>query len=1084
MKSILHTFFGLILVLSLAFFSQVYGQGVTTANINGNVNDVEGETLIGANVTAVHEPSGTTYGVVTDVDGNYRIANMRVGGPYTITITYVGYTNQSLTDIILRLGENRRFNFSMEQTALELMSVEVVARSGTSGRSSGTSTQITSSDIEKMPTLNRDITDFVRLTPQSTGYGGGTAFAGVNNRYNAIYIDGAVNNDVFGLASSGTNGGQTGISPFSIDIIDQFQVVLSPYDVTLGGFAGGGINAVTKSGTNEFKGTAYYFFQNDKLVGKTNSSITDRTGNEAVAVAPFSQNTFGASLGGPIVKDKVFFFLNTEIQRDETPTPFDFGTYEGDASQADLNALRDHLINSFDYDPGEYGDVVSGLDGLKIFGKLDFNLNNNNRLTLRHSYTKGESTSRYSSSSRTINFSNNGIYFPTTTNSTALELNSMFGNNMSNNLIVGYTRVRDNRRPLGNNFPYVFIDDGVGLIRFGSEEFSTANQLDQDIISVTNNFKLYRGNHTITLGTHNEFYSIYNVFIGQNFGTYRFASIDDFISGEPAFRYNRAYSLVDDIVGGGTAAAADFNAVQFGLYIQDEWAVNSQFTLTGGLRIDIPFITTEPAIHPTFATETLPDIVAQYPIAGDIEPGSAPDGQLMFSPRLGFEYDVTGDRKNVLRGGAGIFTSRIPFVWPGAMFNNNGLTIGQVNQNDIEGPVLFNPDINTQYVNENFEVPSGNVDIFTSDFKYPQVFRTNLGFDTELPGGINATFEGIYTKTLNNILYTNVNSSPEVKNTWTGGPDNRDVYVRQSIDPRYSAIYLGSNTSEGYTYNLTVALDKAFDFGLAASLAYTYGDATAVSEGTSSQNSSQWRGQIHVDGRNNPSFGRSDFALGHRVIAGLSYSFDWNEAKNASTTFSLFYDGQMGSPYSYIYGSSAANNIANETGSTSRARTLIWIPANESEINLIDVVNSDGEVTLTAEEQWANLNAFIEADPYLSANRGGYAEKNSNWLPFVSYLDFAVRQDVGINVGGRLHRLQFSWDVFNLANLINSSWGVRYGTPGDFNTFEVITFRGYEADGTTPRFNYTRGDVIETDAYPIADFSSRWRMRLGVRYIF
>ncbi|MCB0679611.1 MAG: hypothetical protein KDC32_01415, partial [Saprospiraceae bacterium] len=411
------------------------------------------------------------------------------------------------------------------------------------------------------------------------------------------------------------------------------------------------------------------------------------------------------------------------------------------------------------------------------------------------------------------------------------------------------------------------------------------------------------------------------------------------------------------------------------------------------------------------------------------------------------------------------------------MYNNNGLTIGRVSENDIPGDVIFIDDIQKQYTNPNFSVPSGDINIFTKDFKFPQVLRANLALDTKLPGDISATVEGIFTKTLNNVNYTNVNSDPTVDFTWTGTPDDRNVYTRTSIDPTYSAIYVGSNTSDGYAYTLTAALAKDFAFGLNATLAYTFGDAEAVSEGTSSQNSSQWRGQVSIDGRNDPVLGRSDFALGHRVLSTLSYTVDWNKGKNASTTISLIYDGQAGSPYSYVIGGSGGRNPNNETGSTSRNRSLVYIPADASEINLVD---KDG---VTAAQQWEMLNAFIEDDPYLSENRGGYAEKNSNWMPFTSFLDLALRQDFAVQAGGRSHKLQFSLDVFNFANLLNSSWGVRYSVPGDFNNYFLYNFEGYEADGTTPTFSYLTEEV-GTDAMNINNFTSRWRMRMGLRYIF
>ena len=1073
-------------ILCLTF--SMYGQGTTTGSVTGRVTDLMGEVLPGATVTATHVPSGTVVGTTANDEGYYRLENLRIGGPYTLKASYTGYGETAVEGIEIRVGETQKYDFKLLDQATELTTVEVVASASNTGKSAGASTQISTEAIDRLPTLNRDIDDYLRLTPQSSGYSEGTTFGGINNRYNAIYIDGAVNNDVFGLASSGTNGGQTGISPFSIDIIDQFQVALSPYDVSLGGFAGAAINAVTKSGTNQLQGTAYYFIQNEGMVGKTNQQLIDRTPAEdkPAKVADFTKSTYGASLGGPIIKDKLFFFTNVEIQHDETPAPFNFGTYTGNDTQDSLNMLTDFLKNTYNYDPGSYTDLGDKLDGTKFFGKLDWNLSTNHRLTIRHNYTKAEQYDLTPNATNRINFYNTGIYFPSTTNTSAIELNSQFGTNTSNNLILGFTSVRDDRDPAGSDFPYVIIEDGgSNTIRIGSEEFSTANKLDQNIFTITDNFKIFKGAHTFTLGTHNEFYSIYNLFIGQNYGTYRYTSIGSFMNPQQiAKEYDRAYSLVDDITGDGSAAAADFNAMQLGIYAQDEWNVNDRLSLMGGVRLDMPVITDDPAIDANFNTVSLPKMQAQYEIANNVEGGKAPDGQLMVAPRLGFTYELNQEKHSRLRGGLGIFNSRIPFVWPGAMFNTNGLVQGRVDETNSGEPIYFRPDVNNQYTNANFVVPSGDVNLFVKDFKYPQVFRGNLGLDLKLFAGIETTIEGIYTKTLNNVVYTNINSDLTNPKHWTGVPDERTVYTRKAIDATYGSVYVGSNTKEGNTYSISLSLARRFDFGLYTSLAFAYGDANALNEGTSSQNSSQWRGQMTQSlGRNNPVYGRSDFANGTRLMGIVSQSIHWGGNKNLATTISLFYDGTAGSPYSYVIGGNSGRNINNDLGSTSANRALVWVPADASQIHLVDFTNSKGEV-ITAATQWEQLNAFIEADAYLSDHRGQYAEKNSNFMPFTSFLDLSIRQDLGLMMGQNTHKVQLSLDVFNVLNLVNSDWGVRYSVPGDFNNFYLYDFTGYESDGTTPKFNFTYGDKTGKDAFNISDYSSRWQMRVGLRYLF
>jgi outer membrane receptor for ferrienterochelin and colicin len=1093
----------LILVFFFALFCGTIGfsQGVTTSSIQGQVNDQNGEALIGANLTAVHTPTGTFYGVSTDINGNYRIDNMKVGGPYKITISYTGQESIEITDIYLRLGEPYKGTFVMGESTVLLNEVVVLATAGSLGENSGTSTQISTEAIEKMPTLNRDLSDFTRLTPQASNAGEGTSFGGINNRYNAIYVDGAVNNDVFGLAGSGTNGGQTGISPFSIDIIDQLQVVLSPYDVTYGGFAGAGINAVTKSGTNQFKGTAYYFMQNESLVGKTNGELTDRLNSDREKVAEFNQSTYGASLGGPIVKDKVFFFANVELQDDVTPVPFDVANYTSQdatrAQESDLSNLSEFVNSQYGYNPGTFGDTEDELQGLKIFGKLDFNLNKTNTLTLRHNYTKAEQFNRNGGSASRIQYSNNGIFFPTTTNSSALELNSRFGSNMSNNLIIGYTSVNDDRDPLGDPFPFVIIfDEAGGSINFGSEQFSTANVLEQKIFTITDNFKLYKGKHTFTFGTHNEFYDIRNVFLAWNFGEYEFDSLEDFYNASPvgtntpigpstglgrASDYTRIYSLVDDIAGDNTAAAAEFGAMQLGFYAQDEISINDKFTLTAGLRLDIPILTDDPEEAPRFNDEVLPRLFSAYPeFDGNVEAGKAPDGQLMISPRVGFNYEV--NEKGTLRGGIGIFTSRIPFVWPGAMYNTNGLTSTFIGGFAIPD-IVFRPDVQDQYTYDSPTVPSGDMNLFTNDFKYPQVLRGNLGYDSEIGDGWNTSLEVSYTKTLNNVRYTNLNTSAQIEGRLTGSGDDRPIFVNSEIDDDdFTAVYLASNTDQGYAINVTGSVNKEIVKNLNFSLAYTFGDSYALFEGTSSQNSSQWRGAVSVNGRNDASYGRSDFALGSRVITSIDYKAIWTE--NVSTTFSIFYNGQSGLPMSYVIGgSSAARNLNNERGSTSRWRSLVYVPADQNDINLIDIVDGDGNVTSSAAQQWANLDAFIEDDKHLSDRRGKYAEKNGGRAPWVNMIDIAIRQDFGADLGGNDHRFQISLDIFNVANLLNKNWGTRYNIPGDFNNYELLNFEGFEADGTTPQYTY-RETSTGTDTYDISDLTSRWRARLGFRYIF
>lgn len=1054
-----------------------FGQGSTSSTLSGKVTGPDGADLPGATIIAVHTPSGSQYGNLSDANGNFRIPNMRVGGPYTVTINFIGYSEVKKDGIFLTLGKTYNLDITMQENIETLSEVVITASASEVFNSdrTGAQTTVSKEQLTTLPNASRSLNDFTRLTPQASfTSGGGLSVAGMNNRYNSIFIDGAVQNDVFGLAANGQNGGQVnGLSVISMDALDQISVAVAPYDVTLGGFAGAGISAVTRSGTNDVEGSAYYLVRNESLAGKTPNFI-DSDNREKLD--EFTAKTYGFRLGGPIIKDKLFFFVNGEIQNDETPNPFNFSTYNGGLSQAEVDQFASTL-RGLGYEPGGYEDVVQKLEAQKFLIKFDYNLSQNHKFSIRHSYNNGENFSPSTSNSNRIRFANSGVFFPSETNATTFEFQSNF-NEKSNKLIVGYTTVNDNRDPLGNAFPY--IDIRTGDIEAGSEQFSTGNLLEQKIFTITDNFNLYKGKHTWTFGTHNEFYNMRNVFIRQNFGSYRYNTIQDFIddvnngpAAGNATQYDRSYSLVDNTTGDDTGAAAEFKAMQLGFYVQDEIQVNSRLKLSAGLRVDIPMFTDDPKDDGYFNTVAAPAITAAgYDLKG-AKAGQAPKTQFLFAPRFGFNYDLKGDQTTQIRGGLGIFTSRVPFVWPGAMYNNNGATVGGFRE---FGNISFVADPFNQPTITDFggtdDIPQGQMDLFAEDFKFPQVFRASIAVDQKLPfWGLIGTAEFMYSKTINNIFYENVNLVPATERM-TGTPDDRLRFTNGRIDGNYGGnIYLGSNTSEGYTYNITASLAKPFENGLTASLAYNFGRAESIFEGTSSQNSSQWRGVYAVNGRNDAPLGRSDFDAGSRIVASLTYRKEYME--HFATTIGLFYQGQSGSPFSYTYNSGF-------TGEDSRERALIYIPANQNEIIFADAA--------TAAEQWAALDAFISNDDYLSENRGGYAEKNMVRTPFTSILDFKLVQDIFLGSGAKKQTFQISFDIFNFGNFINKDWGKRYFVPnGDGTSVQLIDFEGFLPGTNTPTFSFDptikeKEDLLGKDDGGLV--SSRWQMQLGIRYIF
>ncbi len=1073
--------------------SIIYSQGVTTSSIDGKVTDLSSEPLPGASILATHIPSGTTYGAATDFNGFYRISGMRTGGPYKIAITYIGFNDDIKENVFLSLGQTERISSKMAEatTALDEIVITASGEGIFSSNKTGTSTNISQRDISTIPAAARSIADFVRITPQaqlSEGNDGfSISFAGQNNRYNAIYIDGAVNNDVFGLAGSGTNGGQTGVNPFSVDAIEAFQVNIAPFDVRQSGFSGGSVNAITRSGSNSFEGSAYAFTRSESLAGETPPELVTN-GNSREKLDEFNALTYGVRIGGPIVTNKLFFFVNYERQDDETPQPFDLGNYGGRASQQQLDNLLDFLQNGFGYNPGGFANNTRTLESDKITAKIDWNIDANHKLSLRHGYVKAENLEARSSGSSSIGFLNGSEFFTTATNSTALELNSRFGNKFSNNLIITYTGVRDDRDPAGEPFPTVDIQDGTGTISFGSEPFSTANLLNQDIINLINNFEIYSGGHTITLGTNLEWASAKNLFFAFNYGDYTFqdqfdangnlisTGLDQFLSGQDADIYQHGYSLVGDgSVGDQSSGSADFKTFQAGFYVQDEVSITDNFKASIGARIDIPFYE-DGTINEDFNTRTIPLLQAAGKDLKGAQVGKSISSIPHFSPRLGFNWDINGKKSTQIRGGLGVFTSRLPLVWPGGTYNNNGVTGGF---NFISNQP-FEPNINSQTENP---LPGsgglgGNIDLIADDFKLPQVIKYNLAVDQKLPfWNLVASADFLYTDVIQDIFYQNLNIRGPVG--FLNGSDNRPFYNRRDlIDGTYQGIYLASNTGEGNAANLTFSLRKPISNGFAGQVAYTYGKSNKIFEGTSSQNSSQWRNIVTVNGKNaSPPLTESSFSLGHRISGNASYSLEYGGQYGGKTTIGIFYEGLEGQPYSWVY--AEGRDLLNDD---SRDNALIYVPSNQQEINLVNLTDSQGNLIATPEQQWTALNSFIENDGYLSTRRGTYAERFAARTPWSHIVDLKLIQDFFLKIGERRHTLQFSVDILNFTNLLNKDWGVRRFVGGNGEAAVLTTAVG----GPDPAFTFDPTAVIQ-DFEEVDDSgiqSSRWQMQLGLRYIF
>lgn len=1070
-----HIFYALlVLVLPFGLVAQV-----TTSSMSGVVKSPGGEPLIGATITATHQPTGTVYRDMSRKGGNYYLPNINPGGPYRVEVSYVGYEKIVREGINVSLGETDIQEFNLSTQAGQLTEVTVATTRSGAGARGGAESNVGRDKMANLPTVGRNVSDFLRFVPQvKVTSDGGISLAGQNNRYNSFYIDGAVNNDVFGLAASGTNGGQAGISPISIDAIDQFQVVLSPYDASLGNFTGGGINAITRSGSNEFSGSLYHFFRNEDLSGKTPAGPKEK----AIKLSDFSNKTTGFRLGGPIIKNKLFFFVNAEVQRDTRPQPFIFSEFTGSVKEADLLKLTNYLKNTHNYDPGGYLDNPEKVVADRVVAKLDWNINTTNKLSASYRFTKGERYNTSRSGSQTINFYNNGYIMPNKTNSASLELNSRMKKGANNRLLLTFTNVEDNRNPIGDPFPRVRIRDGSSNIYFGTEEFSTANLLKQNNYALFDVFRFYKGAHNLSIGTDNEYSYSYNVFIRQNFGSYDFPHIDSFINNRRATTYNRSYSVVDRETGDQSEnAAAQFNTLRLAFFANDEIRVSDNFTLNIGIRADKTNFITTPTEDRFFNDSALSKISRYYDLKG-ARSGQINSPKWSLNPRIGFVYKINEEGVTV-RGGFGMFTGRVPLVWPGGVYNNNGISIAGFNASNVS----FRADPFNQYTASDFgittQLPSGEVNLIAEDFRMNKVFRASLAVDKNLGKGWRGTIEGIYTKNINEIDYKRVDILPPTKRT--AGADVRNVYDLQGNFPRsiplrangtnpYTGIYLLSNSkgSKGFSYSFTTSIDKAWNRGFAFNANYTFGNSVVLNEGTSSQNSSQWRYMEAVNGRNFITRSTSDFDIGHRINAYIAKKFTY--AKDAlATTISLVYTGQSGSPFSYVMARGSVRDYDN-----SEDNDLIYVPRNSSEI--VFVQNG----SITPAQQWEAFNKFIENDDYLKNRRGQYAERNGARAPFSNVVDLKIQQDFNVRLFGKTYQLQVTYDVFNFSNMLNREWGRQSFMLND--NYRILSFSSFTSStDLTPRYTFT--PPADGRPWTVSDGvfnSSRWNSQLGVRFNF
>jgi hypothetical protein len=1069
---------------------------ITTSLVSGKVTDQKGVTLPGVTVTVLNTSTGTRYGSQTNSEGRYTIANVNPGGPYTITASFIGFKKDERTDINLSLGTTT-LNFALAEETTTLSEVKIKGTAG--GTKTGASTRINQNQIKNLPSINRSLQDLTRLTPQSNN----NSFQGTNYRYNNVTLDGAINNDAIGFSpslggqsnASGQVGSSTRTSPVSLDAIQDIQVLVAPYDIKIGNVLGGSINAVTRSGTNDFTGAVYGYGRGAFLVGPNNAAAASG-GDGSKLPSSFHDYQAGVRLGFPIIKNKLFFFTNEEIARRQDPVIR--GADASGSSQILSLQDADKLVTAFKtftggIDPGTYKNTFIYSRSNKFFNRLDWNINDNNQLTIRNN-TISSTATNLERDQQNFRFGGTDYVSHNNSTSTVAELKSRFSNSASNSLVIGYSNVHDYRDPtVDPSLPQIEITGRTPgtTIFMGTDREAAIFDMHQKTAEFTDNFTLTKGKHTFTFGTHNEFYNITYNFVNSWNGRVAYSSIENFIANNPSrvrtnFNYtnnNRDYILDNP--------SAKFNVNLLSLYGQDEIQLTDNFKLTAALRFDYAGVpnkqplsdkTTGAVVDPHYGntfTYTKPrDIKQNY--LNNIE----------INPRVSFNYDVNGDQSLIVRGGSGFFTGRVPFAWFGYAFYNNGATYGAYDSKSAQkvgtNPVSTSPNGRLDYVNaQGFNTAATGptqVDLIDNKFKMPQVWRSSLAFDYTTDDQWKFTLEGIYTKTIHDLKFQQVNTTDSVTYYTYDTKKQQPIFLTGTaangsnlakVNPSYTNAYELSNTSQGYRYSITAQVGKTFPFGLSGNVAYTYGHSKDVTNGIRNSMESNWQLNQALN-PNNPGLANSNFDIRHRIVSNLNLRHDWDAAKNYTANFTFFFSAQSGNPYSYGFYPSAIDGTGQQV-------SLAYIPKQGETVNFFsDVVGG-----ATAAQQAAAFDAFIDKNSYLSSRRGNFTQRNAAFTPWNNQLDFRFSQD--FKFGGKHKQvITFTYDIVNLTNLLNKKWGQYYFSANTFNSTSSIgltpkTTPSFANAATTyPKYTFQDPGV----PYSVDLFASRWQMQFGIRYGF
>ena len=1041
---------------------------VTTSALSGKVtmNDTK-EEVIGATIQAIHEPSGTKYAAVTNANGRFTIQGMRNGGPYSVAISYIGYETKTFRNIVLELGETYNLNALLSEDANELTEIVVSGKASKfAAEKTGASTNINQRTIQELPTINRSIGDLAKLSPY---YGGSNSFGGMNGKMSNFTLDGANLNNNFGLSSSLPGGG----NPISMDAIDEVQMVVAPFDVRQSNFIGGGINAVTKSGTNTFKGTAYFYYTNEDMHGNRVDGVQNSEPN------PGEEKVYGFTLGGPIIKDKLFFFANYERTNTENiPTYWhpdltgggaDNKTYTSRTTLEDMQMISQFVKNKYGYDTGSPTDYPGDIVNNKYLARLDWNINQNHHLAVRFNHTNNSRWTPPSATSRDVGglsascvgissmaFANSFYNQENKVTTFSGDLNSRFGQNISNQLLVTYSNIDDPRSSDSQIFPMVDImKDGDPYMTLGYEIFTYNNRVQNKILTINDNFTYYMGNHKLTAGFSFEHQKALNNYMRQGTGYYRYASMEDFMDGAAPI----GVALTTGNNGEeNPSSQVVFN--QIGLYVQDDWNITEKFKINYGIRFDNLIFQNEGAVRN--------DELYAVDFGGrHVDTGLWPKSNWQISPRVGFVWDALGDKSLKVRGGTGLFAGRMPLVFFTNMPGQSGMMQTTYVTKDATALSQFTGGMKTnvrdmETILKNYAQGMAYYAGVDPDFKMPQVWKTSIGIDYQVPVSFPLTLTGefTYTKNINAVHLDNYNmKSPD--DTWRHitGADNRLIYPAAS-EYQYTSkgTYVLTNNHKGHGWTASLQLQAEPIKNLFVSAAYTHTVNREVTALPGSNAQSAWQYMHTVNGPNAVEVRNSGFVTPDRVIANISYKYGKDH-------FSLFYSGYSPSGYSYTY--------SNDINGDGLSYDLMYIPRDDSEIKF---VSDDDRIAF-----WN----FVEQDDYLKNHKGEYADLYGARAPWVHTFDFKWAHDFDLKIGNTSHKLQLIANIENIGNLLKSSWGVAKIIPGQSNNmFKMLSVTNAKEakEGAQPIFR------MNTDLKTAWDYNHSygqcWRLQLGVKYYF